>query len=163
VFRPPDLRTGLELPESPSRVLSQKRGLLSHKSDTLRDVLALDRSTSNQQMNRTRAANQGAFQKVSGFRTAKANAANSIQLGAITTFHSHHLTASKPIFRDGEPLTNSKQSDRPHARVLAGGWLGYLPPIYSFSRLTLRANQSPHRPTSNTTSGGPNSTTASNQ
>lgn len=31
------------------------------------------------------------------------------------------------------------------------------------NRMTLRANQNPNRPTSNTTSGGPNSTTPSNQ
>jgi hypothetical protein len=35
--------------------------------------------------------------------------------------------------------------------------------IYAFSRMTLRANQRAERATTNTASGGPNSTTASNQ
>jgi len=37
------------------------------------------------------------------------------------------------------------------------------PPTYSFKHLTLRTNQNTNRPTSNTTSGGPNNRTPSNQ
>jgi hypothetical protein len=117
-------------------------------------------------------------------RTPNANA------GRRATGRNHAITFAsrnrgEPVFREGEiSSTNSKWYDpivaQDHTRAMEGSliyafrsrnsasdWncppLPRVPPIYRFSRMTLGTNQRTSRPTSNTASGGPNSTTPSNQ